>query len=58
MGDYRAIRQELELFNPALATKPQASNQGSSRRERHQGSVQAACLQPCLRCRWPNNQLT
>lgn len=23
MGDYRAIRQELELFNPALAAKPQ-----------------------------------
>lgn len=23
MGDYRAIRQELELFNPLLATKPQ-----------------------------------
>eukprot|EP00887_Chlorella_sp_A99_P002031 scaffold18.g2031.t1 len=24
MGDYRAIRQELELFNPLLASKPQA----------------------------------
>lgn len=23
MGDYRAIRQELELFNPDLAAKPQ-----------------------------------
>lgn len=23
MGDYRAIRQELELFNPDLALKPQ-----------------------------------
>ncbi len=23
MGDYRAIRQELELFNPQLAEKPQ-----------------------------------
>lgn len=23
MGDYRAIRQELELFSPELAAKPQ-----------------------------------
>ena len=23
MGDFRAIRQELELFNPELAVKPQ-----------------------------------
>lgn len=29
MGDYRAIRQELELFNPLLATKPQVGHTGS-----------------------------
>lgn len=58
MGDYRAIRQELELFNPALATKPQASNWGSSRRGRHQHGVLAASQRRARDAGWPNNQLT